>query len=227
MSESAGVLSPVMDRGEYVPTGLLEKICGLMVTEVSCGRIQSFKRGPSVPVTFSRWKGFELLIGRQHGGRPGELACLALRIYPGLREKAGPMKIDRGTEVLLMEGIAERGPPLGNGGRPKALAPHRPILPFHQGLGMGLPGPGLGACDPEFAEQACHPPIDVFGAMIGMEPTKTEIPGIFTPEHGKGDGLGACQTRFQVGNGRSCVESHDGRHPSIMPESPLAVRLTS
>jgi|GEM_PF-6156577 len=67
-----------MDCGEYVPTGLLEKICGLIVTELLRGRIQYFKRGPSFQVTFSLGKGFELLIGRHHGGLPVELACLAL-----------------------------------------------------------------------------------------------------------------------------------------------------
>ena len=42
---------------------------------------------------------------------------------------------------------------------------------------------------------------------------------ILGTEHGKGDGLGPGQKLFQVGNRRKGVESHDGLHPSIMPET--------
>ena len=56
----------------------------------------------------------------------------------------------------------------------KEFTYHRPILTFYEGIIIRLSGTGFGEFDQEFAEKARHPPIDVFGAMTGMEPTDAE-----------------------------------------------------
>ena len=76
--------------------------------------------------------------------------------------------------MLLIEGIDTRRPALGNVGMAKQLPHHRPILTFDQGVIVGLAGAGFGAFDQEFAEKASHAPIDVFRAMIGMNPPDGE-----------------------------------------------------
>ena len=50
------------------------------------------------------------------------------------------MKVDIRIEVLLVKGIDERGPTLGNVGMAKEFSHHRPILAFDQGIVIRLPG---------------------------------------------------------------------------------------
>ena len=226
MSESGHLLSPVMDRGEEVPTGLLEPVRGLVVAELVRDHIQYFKRGLRFQVVFGLRKGFELLIGRHHGDIPVELAFLALRIDSGLRKEARPMKVDIGIEVLLVQGIDERGPTLGNVGMAKAFTHHRPILTFHEAMIIRLPGPGFGEFDQEFAEQTCHPPIEVFGASIGMESPDAEGKG------GQEQGQGREQRGFtdflhstdhlELGH---LIDGIDVIHPLLFVQVPLMDRV--
>lgn len=50
---------------------------------------------------------------------------------------------------------------------------------------------------------------------------------ILGTEHRKRDGLGPRQEVFQLRKGRQRMESHDGVHPPIMPETQPGFRLTS
>ena len=50
---------------------------------------------------------------------------------------------------------------------------------------------------------------------------------ILGTEHGTRDGLGPRQEVFQLRKGRQRMESHDGFHPPIMPETQPGFRLTS
>lgn len=169
MSELPSVLSPVMDRGEYVLTGLLKQVRHVIVTEPMRGRLQYFKRDPGFQVILGLRERFQLLIGRHHRLIVVHLAFLALRIRPNLRKEAGPVEIEVGREVLLIEDIDQRRPPLRNVRMAKEFSDHRPILTFNEGVLVGLTGTGFGEGDQELAEEGGHPPIDVFRAIVGVE----------------------------------------------------------
>ena len=49
-----------------------------------------------------------------------------------------------------------------------------PILTFHEGVVIRLPRTRFGEFNQEVAEQARHAPIDIFRAIVGMEPSDEE-----------------------------------------------------
>ena len=80
------------------------------------------------------------------------------------------MKVQIGREMLLIEGIDERRPSVGECGLwPKSCSHHRPILPFDESIIVGLAGAGFGEVDQQLAEERGHPPIDIFRAIVRME----------------------------------------------------------
>ena len=105
--------------------------------------IQYFKRDRGFQVCRGPGERFELVVGGHHRCIPVDLAFFAFLIHPNLWEKARPMKVERGIEMLLIEGIDTRSPALGNMGMAKQLPHHRPILTFDQGVIVGLAGAGL------------------------------------------------------------------------------------
>ncbi len=155
-----------MDRGESLLSGLLSKVRGLIVTEPMRDRLQYFKRDPGFQVVLGLRDGFQLLLGRHHRLIAVHRACLALGICLDLRKEAGPVEVEVGREVLLIEGIHEWGPTLRKVALAKEFPDHGPILTFHEGVLVSLTGAGRGAVDQEFAEKARHAPIDVFRAIV-------------------------------------------------------------
>lgn len=87
--------------------GLLEPLRRLVVTEQLRGRIQYFKRDPGFQVVLGLRERFQLIIGRLHGGIAIDLTFLAIRLRPNLLKEAGPMKVEVGREVLMIESIDE------------------------------------------------------------------------------------------------------------------------
>ena len=59
-------------------------------------------------------------------------------------------------------------------GMAKEFSHHRAILAFDQGIVIRLLGTGFGEGDQEFAEKTRHAPIDIFRAIVRMEPTDEE-----------------------------------------------------
>ena len=113
-SPSLDVLSPCMDRGELLLTGLLKKVRRLIVTELMRGRLQYFKRDPGFQVLLGFRECFQFLIRRHHRLIAVHFAFLALRICPGFLKEAGPVEVQIGREVRLIEGIDKRRPALRN-----------------------------------------------------------------------------------------------------------------
>ncbi len=174
MSESADVLSPFMNRCEYTLTSLLEPVRRLGIAELMRDHIQYFKGDRRFQVVLGSWERFELVVGRHHPFIPVDLADLAIGLRPNLWKETGPMKVEIRIQVFLIKGIDKRRPALGNVGMAKQLSHHGPVFTFGQGIIVGLAGTGFGEFDQELAEKASHPPINVFGAIIGMEPTDAE-----------------------------------------------------
>lgn len=141
----------------------------MIVTELMRGRIQYFKRTPGFQVVLGVRERFQLLIGCPHRFVAVHFAFFALPICPDLRKEAGPVEVQRGCEMFLIEGIHERGPTLGNVAMAKEFPDHRPILTFDEGIIVGLAGAGFGEFDEELAQESSHPPIDVFRAIVRME----------------------------------------------------------
>jgi hypothetical protein len=120
-----------MNCGESWLTGLLETVRRVIVTELMRGRLQYFKRAPGFQVVLGFRERFQLLLGCHHRLIAGHFAFLAIRIGPDRRQEAGPVEVQIGCEMSLIEGIHERDPTLGNGAMAKEFPDHRPILPFH------------------------------------------------------------------------------------------------
>jgi hypothetical protein len=116
----------------------------VIVTEPMRGRLQYFKRDPRFQVILGLRERVQFLIGGHHRLIVGHRAFFTLRIGPDRRKEAGAVEVQIGCEMFLIESIHERGPILGNGAMAKALSDHRPILPFPQGVIVGLTGTGCG-----------------------------------------------------------------------------------
>ena len=115
----------------------------MVVAELMRGRIQYFKGDPRFQLVFALRERFELVVGRHHRFIAVDLAFFAVRIRPDLRKEAGPMKVEIGIQVLLIEGIDERSPALGNVGMAKQLPHHGPILTFRRGRYRWSGGHGI------------------------------------------------------------------------------------
>ena len=101
----------------------------MVVTELLREPIEYFNCDPGFQVLLGLRERFQLLSGRHHRLRAVHLACLALRIRPNLRKEAGAMKIDRGIEVRLIEGIDEQRPTLGMWPGLKSFRTTAPFFP--------------------------------------------------------------------------------------------------
>ena len=95
-------------------------------------------------------------------------------VSDGLWEQTGPMIVDVGIEVLAMKVIEQAGPALRDMGMAEQLAHDMTVLAFHQGVVVAVPGAGLGELDTQFLQQPGDPPVDVFRAVVGVEPPDDE-----------------------------------------------------
>ena len=50
------------------------------------------------------------------------------------------------------------------------LAHHVTVLAFHQGIVVAVPGAGLGKLDTQFLQQPGNLFVDIFRAVVGVEP---------------------------------------------------------
>jgi hypothetical protein len=104
----------------------------VIVTEPMRGRLQYFKPDPVFQVVLGLRERIQLLIGRHHRLIVGHRVFFVLRIRPNLRKEAGPVEVQIGCEMFLIESLHERGPiNIREWAMAKALSDHRSILPFH------------------------------------------------------------------------------------------------
>jgi len=138
------------------------------------GRIEYFKGEARFQPCGGLRERSEFVIGGHHRLIAIDLALFALRIGADLWEETGPMRVEIGVEVLVIERIDQRGPALGNMAIAKQLPHHSPVFPLGQGIIIGLAGAGFREFNQELAQERGHPPIDIFRAIIRMEATEAE-----------------------------------------------------
>lgn len=84
------------------------------------------------------------------------------------------MVVVAGVGVEAVEVVEGLGPALGDVGVAEELADHVSVLALHQGVVVAPAGAGLGELDAELFQQLGYPPVDVFGAVVGVEVVEGE-----------------------------------------------------
>ncbi|PJA77836.1 MAG: hypothetical protein CO149_07335 [Nitrospirae bacterium CG_4_9_14_3_um_filter_51_5] len=79
------------------------------------------------------------------------------------------MNVAGGIEVVAMEGIELWRPLLGDVDVAQWLPNDRPVLTFHQGIVVAVPGAGCGQCDQQGVQPCNHRRVAVRRAVVGME----------------------------------------------------------
>ena len=152
----------------------MQGIGGRVVTDSVSDVIQYRKAQARFQIRFGVGDGFEFLIGCHQGFVRITLALFPGLVSDGLWEQTGPMIVDVGIEVLAMKVIEQAGPALRDMGMAEQLAHDMTVLAFHQGVVVAVPGAGLGELDTQFLQQPGDPPVDVFRAVVGVEPPDDE-----------------------------------------------------
>ena len=152
----------------------MQGVGGRVVADSVSDLIQYRKAQTRFQIRVCVGDGFEFLIGCHQG-----LVRIAFSLFPGLvgdsnREQTGPVIVDVGIEVSAVKVIEQAGLALRDVGMAEQLAHHVTVLAFHQGIVVAVPGTGLGKLDTQFLQQPGDPTVDVFRAVVGVEPQDDE-----------------------------------------------------
>lgn len=180
-----------MDGCKQSRAGLLQAFGGFIITHGPGLDEQVLEGDAGLEAAGARRQAVQLLQRGAHEVLGIGGADLAFGIHRLLREQAGAVHVQVGHEVLLTECIDGPGVFLRNVGVAESAPDDHAVLGLDQGIVVAVAGPGLGELGVELIEQSGHATVDVFAAVIGMDPADAKRKaGKHLFEHGQQERLG-------------------------------------